>query len=65
MCNIHINYWEVDDMATIAITIRMDDELKKQAEALFDSLGMNMTTTLTVFVKAAVRTQRIPFLNRG
>ncbi len=48
-------------MATTSITIRMDEDLKKQAEALFDDLGMNMTTAFTVFAKAAVRSQKIPF----
>ena len=48
-------------MATTSITIRMDAELKKQAETLFEELGMNMTTAFTVFTKAAVRKQRIPF----
>ncbi len=48
-------------MATTSITIRMDLELKRQAEALFDHLGMNMTTAFTVFAKAAVRSQKIPF----
>jgi DNA-damage-inducible protein J len=48
-------------MATTSITIRMDEDLKKQAETLFDNLGMNMTTAFTVFAKAAVRSQKIPF----
>ncbi|MDR1735438.1 MAG: type II toxin-antitoxin system RelB/DinJ family antitoxin [Oscillospiraceae bacterium] len=48
-------------MATTSITIRMDESLKKQAEMLFDDLGMNMTTAFTVFAKAAVRYQKIPF----
>jgi len=39
----------------------MDEELKKQAETLFDEIGMNMTTAFTIFAKAAVRQQRIPF----
>jgi DNA-damage-inducible protein J len=39
----------------------MDETLKKQAETLFDALGMNMTTAFTVFAKAAVRYQKIPF----
>lgn len=39
----------------------MDEQLKKQAETLFDELGMNMTTAFTVFAKAAVRKQKIPF----
>ncbi len=48
-------------MATTSITIRMDAELKRQAEALFDEIGMNMTTAITIFAKAAVRKQAIPF----
>lgn len=49
-------------MATSNVTIRMDDELKKQAEELFSDLGLSMTTALTTFVKQAVREQRIPFI---
>ena len=31
-------------MATTSVTIRMDENLKKQAEVLFDEMGLNMTT---------------------
>jgi DNA-damage-inducible protein J len=48
-------------MGTTSITVRMDEDLKKQAENLFDEIGMNMTTAFTVFAKAAVRQQKIPF----
>lgn len=48
-------------MATSSITIRMDEDLKRQAETLFNEIGMNMTTAFTVFAKAAVRQQKIPF----
>ena len=48
-------------MATTSITIRMDEGLKRQAEALFEEMGMNMTTAFTIFTKAAVREGRIPF----
>jgi DNA-damage-inducible protein J len=43
------------------INIRIDDSIKKQADKLFDDLGMNMTTALTVFIKAAIRHRGIPF----
>ena len=49
-------------MATTNITIRMDEELKKQAKELFSDLGLNMTTAFTMFAKQAVREQRIPFM---
>ncbi|MDK2904809.1 MAG: DNA protein [Eubacteriaceae bacterium] len=48
-------------MATSNVTIRMDSELKKQAEELFADLGLNMTTAMIAFTKQAVREQRIPF----
>lgn len=46
---------------TTNISIRMDVELKKQAEQLFSDLGMNMTTAFNIFLRQAVRQQRIPF----
>ena len=36
------------------VSIRMDDNLKKQAEDLFNDLGMNLTTALTIFLKQAI-----------
>jgi len=42
-------------MAQTSINIRMDEELKKQAEYLFSEFGMNMTTAFTIFAKAVVR----------
>ncbi len=48
-------------MANTTVTIRMDKELKEQAEELFSDLGMNMTTAFTIFAKSAVRQQKIPF----
>jgi DNA-damage-inducible protein J len=46
---------------TTNISIRMDAELKKQAEKLFSELGMNMTTAFNIFLRQSVRQQRIPF----
>jgi DNA-damage-inducible protein J len=44
-----------------SITIRMDENLKKQAETLFEDMGLNMTTAFTIFTKAVVRQGKIPF----
>lgn len=46
---------------TTNLSIRMDKELKEQAEQLFSELGMNMTTAFNIFVRQAVRQRRIPF----
>jgi DNA-damage-inducible protein J len=51
--------WQMSE--TTNLTIRMDKELKEQAEQLFSELGMNMTTAFTVFVRQAVRQKKIPF----
>ena len=50
-----------DLMATTNISFRMEEGLKKQAEKIFDEMGMNMTTAFTVFTKAVVRSGKIPF----
>lgn len=48
-------------MANINITIRMDKDLKKEADNLFHELGMSFTTAVTIFAQQAVREKRIPF----
>ncbi|MCL1873331.1 MAG: type II toxin-antitoxin system RelB/DinJ family antitoxin [Clostridiales bacterium] len=52
---------------TVNLSIRMERNLKEQAETLFSELGMNMTTALNIFVRQSVRQGKIPFeisLNR-
>jgi DNA-damage-inducible protein J len=36
-------------MEITSVTIRIDENLKKQAEILFEDMGMNMTTAFTIF----------------
>ncbi|MCL1917283.1 MAG: type II toxin-antitoxin system RelB/DinJ family antitoxin [Peptococcaceae bacterium] len=43
------------------VSIRIDMQLKKQAEELFLDLGLNMTSAVTMFLRQAVRSQGIPF----
>lgn len=43
------------------ISMRIDDDLKKQAEALFDELGLTLSSAVTVFVKQSIRQGGIPF----
>ncbi|GHU79653.1 hypothetical protein FACS1894191_2940 [Clostridia bacterium] len=43
------------------VNIRIDDNLKAQADALFDELGLNMTTAFNIFVRQTVRQGGIPF----
>ena len=46
---------------TTNVSIRMDSELKAQAEALFAELGMNLTPAFNIFVRQSIRNGGIPF----
>ena len=61
--NVDIEEKEMVFMAktTTNISIRMDSDLKAQADALFGELGMNLTTAFNIFVRQAIREGRIPF----
>lgn len=39
----------------------MDTEIKQEAEHLFDSPGMNMSTAFNIFIRQSLRTGGIPF----
>lgn len=47
--------------STTNISIRIDSELKSQADALFGELGMNLSTAFNIFVRQSLREGRIPF----
>lgn len=42
-------------------TIKIDDETKKEAQILFKSLGMNLSTAINIFLKQSIKEQGIPF----
>ncbi len=48
-------------MSTSSINIRLDTDLKREAEDLFSALGLNMTSAISMFLRQAVRDQAIPF----
>ena len=43
------------------LNIRIDDELKKQSELIFDDLGITLSIAITMFLKQVVRHNGIPF----
>lgn len=47
-------------MSSSRVSFRMDETLKKQLEAVFENIGMNMTTGFTVIAKGIVRQGGIP-----
>lgn len=48
--------------STTNISIRMDSELKAQADELFAELGMNLSTAFNIFVRQSLRDGGIPFI---
>jgi len=48
-------------MANASMNIRMDSEIKKQAQDLFAQFGLDMTTAVNMFLRQSIRQQGIPF----
>jgi DNA-damage-inducible protein J len=46
---------------TTNLNIRVDEELKRKAEAIFNELGLNMSTAMNMFLRYSVRYGGIPF----
>ena len=42
-------------------TIRIDNDLKKECDLIFEDLGLNMSVAITLFLKQVVKTRGIPF----
>lgn len=48
-------------MAKVNMTIRMEPEVKREAAALFKSLGMDLSTATGIFYRQALRCHGLPF----
>ena len=48
-------------MATTNLNIRTDKDIKDKAEAIFNELGLNLTTAINIFLRTAIREHGIPF----
>ena len=46
---------------SVNVTIRLDREVKENAEKLFNGFGMNLSTAFNVFARQALRQGKIPF----
>ena len=49
-------------MKSVNVTFQVDENIKNEADALFDDLGMSLSTALNVFLRQAVREQGFPFI---
>ena len=48
-------------MAQTNLTIRVEEDIKREAENLFNRIGMNMSVAINMFFRQALREQAIPF----
>ena len=44
-----------------AITVRVDENIKQQAEDMLSEIGLNMTTYINSSLRALVREKKVPF----
>lgn len=48
-------------MSKMSISIRLDSEVKEQAQQVFSNLGMDMTIAINIFLRQAIQYQGLPF----
>ncbi|MGN1112314.1 MAG: type II toxin-antitoxin system RelB/DinJ family antitoxin [Acutalibacteraceae bacterium] len=46
---------------TTNFSVRMDSNIKRQCEALYGELGINLTTAINVFLRQSLRAGGFPF----
>ena len=48
-------------MSQSVLSVRMDDDLKRDFDKICDDLGMSMSTAVTMLAKKMTREKRLPF----
>ena len=48
-------------MATVSTNIKIDLDLKQEAQELFESFGLSLSSAINMFLRQSVREQAIPF----
>jgi DNA-damage-inducible protein J len=49
-------------MSIANINIRTDSDIKAQAQQIFETLGLDMTTAINLFLRQTVRERDLPFI---
>ncbi len=47
--------------ASSNFSVRIDSEVKAQSEAIFNKLGLNLTTAINVFLRKSIQEGGLPF----
>ncbi len=48
-------------MATVSTNVKIDQTLKQEAQELFESFGLSLSSAINIFLRQSVREQAIPF----
>jgi len=48
-------------MAGVNVTVRIDEEAKRDFDVFCENVGINITTAFNMFIKATLRTRELPF----
>ncbi len=48
-------------LATVNLTVRVDEGVKKDFDIFCENVGLNATAAVNMFIKAVVRTRTLPF----
>lgn len=48
-------------MSNKSITIRIDEDLKKKSDQLYESLGLSLSAAIKIFLKQSIRESGLPF----
>jgi DNA-damage-inducible protein J len=49
-------------MANTHIHVRIDDDIKKQAQLIFNDMGLDISTAVNMFIKQVVLNRSFPYL---
>jgi DNA-damage-inducible protein J len=48
-------------MAGVNVTVRIDQDTKREFDIFCENVGINITTAFNMFIKATLRTRKLPF----
>ncbi len=48
-------------MASVNLNVKLDSNIKKEAEKVLGDLGLNMSSAVNCFLRQVIRTQALPF----
>lgn len=48
-------------MSSVALNIKVDEDLKRQADAIFSQIGLSTSAGINIYLKKVVASKGIPF----